>query len=392
MQKPSVPRSLKADVDRCVKCGMCLPECPTYRITADENESPRGRIALIEGFLSGRLTVDAGLTRHLDNCLVCRRCERVCPSQVPYGAMIDEARQLLGGRGGRLYETLTTHGSLMRWGTRLARAFPEGLSRPLGTLHRLHEIARALPDSRAPAASTYGASTSRVRGRVGLFTGCATEAQQGGAVSAALELLRAAGYEVCLPERAKCCGALAAHAGNRTLGERLAAGNRAAFDRGLDAVVSIASGCGIHLDSYDPPLPAPHSDIIDFLLADGRLEGMTWRPLARAVYLHTPCSVENVYRGGDWAGALLARIPQLEIIPIGTPGQCCGAAGDYMLRHPEMASALREPLIAQIPDDAPHILLTSNVGCAIHLADGLRHRRHTVEVLHPVELMARQHG
>ena len=76
---------LRSDLDRCVKCGLCLPECPTYQLDTDEAESPRGRIALIEGFINGHIDADATLTEHLDNCLACRRCERICPSQVPYG-------------------------------------------------------------------------------------------------------------------------------------------------------------------------------------------------------------------------------------------------------------------------------------------------------------------
>ena len=78
--------------DRCVKCGLCLPQCPTYALTANENESPRGRIALIQGWLSGELSPTDTLTQHLDQCLLCRRCERVCPSVVPYGEIIDQSK------------------------------------------------------------------------------------------------------------------------------------------------------------------------------------------------------------------------------------------------------------------------------------------------------------
>ena len=81
--------------DRCVKCGLCLPQCPTYSLTSNENESPRGRIALIQGWLTGQLSATNTLTNHLDQCLLCRRCERVCPSQVPYGEIMDQSKALL---------------------------------------------------------------------------------------------------------------------------------------------------------------------------------------------------------------------------------------------------------------------------------------------------------
>jgi glycolate oxidase iron-sulfur subunit len=389
MRDPEALKTMKAELDRCVKCGMCLAECPTYRLEANENESPRGRLALIEGLVQRRLNPDKALIAHLDHCLGCRRCERVCPSQVRYGYLIDEVRNLLPARGRWL--GLIQNPSLLRWGTRLAQAVPTMLSAPSAPLHRLHRIARALPaEQPAPAAGDYPPRSAEPRGRVGLFTGCASAAQQGAALQAARRLLQHAGYTVSVPSDSGCCGALAQHSGKLQTAARLATENRTAFDEALDAVVSIASGCGIHIDSYRPPLAAGHQDICRFLLEQGALGATDFSPLPTRVYLHTPCSVENVYRGASWAKALLTLIPDLEVVEAGEPGQCCGAAGDYMLRHPEFAERLRQPILDQLPSDAELILLTSNVGCAMHLADGMLHKGQKIEVLHPVELLARQ--
>jgi glycolate oxidase iron-sulfur subunit len=381
---------LRAEADRCVKCGMCLSECPTYRLSDDESESPRGRIALIEGLISGALQADRTLQTHLGNCLLCRRCERVCPSQVRYGALIDGARQLLPRRAGGALAAITQRPGPYRVAVSLARAVPPALSRPLGQLHLAHRLARALPDRRAaPAAGSYPPLAHAGRGRVGLFTGCATAVQQGGALQDALLLLRHAGYHVEIPEGAACCGALASHHGDPAGAARLAERNRRAFTAGLDAVLSIASGCGIQLDDYHPPLSAPHRDVCRFLLETGSLDGARFRPFAGRVMLHTPCSMENVYRGGHWARELLALIPQIELVGIGQPGQCCGSAGDYMLHHRETAVRLRQPLLDQALAGSPGILLSGNVGCAMHIAEGLGSGA-GIEVLHPVQLLARQ--
>src|SRR5579859_3655762 len=88
-----------ADADKCVKCALCLPHCPTYRVTLDEGESPRGRIALMQGLATGALDATPRLAAHLDHCLACRACEAVCPAEVPYGRLIDSARQVLTSRG-----------------------------------------------------------------------------------------------------------------------------------------------------------------------------------------------------------------------------------------------------------------------------------------------------
>lgn len=391
MHDPEASNTLKAELDRCVKCGMCLAECPTYRLESNENESPRGRLALIEGLVHGHLDKDQALVAHLDHCLGCRRCERVCPSQVRYGFLIDEARNLLGESNNTHWAGLIQKPSLLRLGTKLANALPAALTAPLGAMHRLHGIARALHASEAPpAAGDYPARSVRPRGHVGLFLGCASAAQQGGALKAALRLLQQAGFKVSIPSDGSCCGALSQHSGDPQTAARLADQNRGAFPQGLDKVLSIASGCGIQLDSYDPPIAAGHQDICRFLLECGGLGRDDFSPLATPVFLHTPCSVENVYRGGTWARGLLALIPDLVPVTLGEPGQCCGAAGDYMLRHPDKARQLRQPLLDPLPPGEHLILLTSNVGCAMHIADGLREVAGKVEVLHPVELLARQ--
>lgn len=381
---------LLREADRCVKCGMCLPECPTYRLAGDESESPRGRIALIEGLVNGALDVDASSVAHLDSCLLCRRCERVCPSQVRYGFLMDRVRERLPGNKPGLLSRTIQHPRLYRLATRTARAVPMPLSRPLGPLHLAHRLAQALHEARpAPGPGDYDALTTPTVGRVGLFAGCATAAQQGGALQDALRMLRTAGYTVEIPEAAGCCGALAAHHGDHPEAQRMAGRNRAAFDPGLDAIVSIASGCGIHLDDYKPALAAPHFDVCRFLVEAGTLGPAGFRPLPARVLLHTPCSVENVYRGARWARDLLSLIPDIEILDVGEPGQCCGSAGDYMLRHPKTAARLREPIIDQAQNVGAGILVTSNIGCALHIAEGLA-RDTGIQVMHPVQLLARQ--
>jgi len=391
MHHPAAPQDLKRELDRCVKCGMCLPECPTYRLQGDENESPRGRLALIEGLVDGRLRGDDALARHLDSCLICRRCERLCPSQVRYGYLIDHGRALLPRRRGRWLGRWIENPRLFQAGTRMARAVPTFLSWALGgRLRRLHEVARALPRSAAgPRPGDYPAIGGPAKGRVGLFTGCTGQALQGGALDAALTLIRHAGYTVTVPP-ASCCGALSQHAGDQARAEGLADHNRALFADGIDALVSIASGCGIHLDAYRPPLPVRHLDIGRFLLEEGGFSSADFMPLPGRVALHTPCSMENVYRGGEWARALLALIPRLEVVAVGETGQCCGAAGDHMLREPDRAARLRRPLVEQLAGGGFTQLATGNVGCAIHLAAGLENDARRLEILHPVEILARQ--
>ncbi|RMG36454.1 MAG: 4Fe-4S dicluster domain-containing protein, partial [Gammaproteobacteria bacterium] len=206
-----------AEADRCVKCGLCLPHCPTYRLYADESESPRGRIALAEALLRGQLEPDAALQGHLDRCLLCRACEVHCPSGVRYAAILDSARAQLQENAPGVAVT-APDSPLMTAAARLARTL-----RLPGLRGRL---ARALPiEDQAPAPGTYPPADAP-RGRIGLLIGCVTRTQQPGALQAAIRLLNALGYEVVIPDAQECCGALAAHQGDLATAQRQIEANR----------------------------------------------------------------------------------------------------------------------------------------------------------------------
>ncbi len=366
-----------AQADRCVKCGLCLPHCPTYGLYADESESPRGRIALAEALLRGQLDPDAALQGHLERCLLCRACEANCPSGVGYAALIDAARARLPARRGEPLVP-SVDGPWLGAATRAARL----LHLP-GLRGRL---ARVLPVSgSAPAPGVYPPD-GRARGRIGLLLGCVTRTQQPEALRAAIRLLQRLGYEVVVPPDQGCCGALAVHQGDPDTARRQVEANRAAF-RGLDGVVAIASGCSLQIaETLTELVPR---DITAFLT-----EALQDRPLAFArpegpIALHVPCTLANGLGATGALQELLGHLPGTEIHTLGHPGGCCGAAGTHLLTQREQAQRLRAPLMAQLEELKPRYLLTANVGCALHLAEGAMAQGWSIEVLHPVVLLAR---
>ncbi|MGZ8239179.1 MAG: (Fe-S)-binding protein, partial [Methylobacter sp.] len=255
--------NLLADADLCVKCGLCLPHCPTYNKTQNENESPRGRIALIQAWAGKHLETSKKLVEHIDNCLLCRSCERACPAVVPYGRLINNFReQIKGERDATLSVSLMKRISHNKTAGRLAQS---GLKfyqttalqktarlLKLPELLRLDKIDRLLPDYHEPKplAPFYPATTA-VKGNVGLFVGCMGSLLDHETVDAAIKVLTAAGFNVSIPEQQTCCGALDLHDGDTQTSEQLAATNCSAFaENSLDAVVTIASGCGSQMREY----------------------------------------------------------------------------------------------------------------------------------------------
>jgi glycolate oxidase iron-sulfur subunit len=176
--------------------------------------------------------------------------------------------------------------------------------------------------------------------------------------------------------------------------ERLAEINRRAFAQaGVEAVVTVASGCGSHLAEYGergPRMPCEVQDVSTYLAGLPQLSRLRLRPLNKRVAVHTPCSLKNILGAADGPLQLLRHIPGIDLFPLPENGLCCGAAGRYLLSQPEIADALREDKLAALEKSRPEILVTSNTGCALHLAAGIREAGLQIEVRHPVELLARQ--
>ena len=379
------------EADRCVKCGLCLPVCPTYRLARLEAESPRGRIALIQGLLQGGLARAPTLERHLDSCLGCRACEAACPSGVRYGSLIDGARtrlRLPRAVGRRALLALVSRPRWFATASMLARGL--GLRRLAGRLPvRLGRWLGFVPPAPAPTPSGLAARPAgRERGRVGLFLGCVAREADAAVHRSAARLLAGLGYAVVCPEAQACCGAMHLHAGLPERAERLAAANRQAFSGlGLDAVVVSATGCAAVMRVQAGGRAPPVVDLLSFL-ARADWSGLTARPGPTRVAVHLPCSARDAGLTVEDLAGLLGRIPGVEPVLLDPVLGCCGAAGTYLLHHPETADALREGVLEAIAASGAQVVVTANTGCAMHLRAGLAGRGLAVRVAHPVELLA----
>jgi glycolate oxidase iron-sulfur subunit len=230
--------------------------------------------------------------------------------------------------------------------------------------------------------------------------GCVARIVDTEALQAAIYVLTRLGYGVHVPPGQGCCGALHGHAGDAEGARALAATNERAFEAWADLpIVSVVSGCGARLLDYaghygdaGRALAGRVIDVSAFLSRASGWERVQCASLRARAAVHEPCTLQNVMRSGGAAQALLARIPDLAIEELPGNDQCCGAAGVYFLSQPDMADALRADKLAAIREAAPQFLVTSNVGCALFLAEGVRSSKLKTEVLHPVSLLARQLG
>jgi len=383
-----------ADADLCVKCGLCLPHCPTYRLSAHEADGPRGRIALAQGLLTGAVTASPVLAAHLDGCLSCRACEAVCPAKVPYGRVLDTARA-----------TLATPPR-----TRLTRAMAVVLDSPsLRALVRLalwlwsrlreHAGRRVL---RGPRWLAYRPVVRRLRGvsapaqaSVALFTGCVSDIAEREVLQDAVRLFAAAGVMVAIPPAQGCCGALQQHGGLPLPAATSARRNALAF-AACDTVLPLTTGCGAALRDLgtaasDAPALAPKvRDLCATLATALDAHPPVFKPLGLRVGIHTACTQAHVFGARTAIRQLLARIPGIDLVDLAPESGCCGAAGTAFITHPGQADQLLQPKL----DAARHVdvVVSANIGCSLHWLAGLRREGRAVPVLHPVSLLAQALG
>lgn len=417
-------------VQRCVRCGLCLPHCPTYLETLRETSSPRGRIHLIEAVERGQLSLtDAGFVRQMYQCLDCRACEAACPSGVEYGKLVEAARdQIERARPGNvlrrslrwlLLARLFGDMRLFRFFSRLLFYYQSSglqwLARRLGLLRllRLAEMEQLLPALPAtflvPHNQHYEpvpASVERSRPvpQVALFAGCIMSTAFAETGRATLRVLQAHGCAVELPAGQGCCGALTVHAGDLEGARRMARRNIEAFEHsGLAFIIVNAAGCGAALKEYahllsDDPVYAERAaqfsarvrDVSEFLSEQPAPRQVRALPL-RVTY-QEPCHLAHAQRISKAPRQLLGRIPDLELREMNEASLCCGSAGIYNLTQPAMSRRLRARKIQHTSATDAEIVITANPGCQLQLQSGLRQARSPMRVLHLVDLLDMAYG
>jgi len=389
------------EADRCVKCALCLPHCPTYQLQQHEAASPRGRIALMQGWLQGGLLKSASLQQHFDSCLMCRACEGVCPSGVKYGVLMDGVRSIQWHSIGRWRrfksKLLLMLLSSRRFHTLMAPLLylyqRSGLSTVLryGLPQRLKQMESMLPPHVSPMRrQEYSSPSQHAKRRVMLFTGCVGQLFERDVQQSAVTLLSYLGCEVEIPDKQFCCGAMHRHMGDCNSADDLVKKNRESLsDESFDALLSTATGCCAELVERGD-FAQPVREIDEYLVQFEWPEDMKMRPLAAKVAIHEPCSAFYGSFNREAVPQLLQKIPQLELITFKSDRLCCGAAGSYMLTEPKISNQLLLMTVEAVKKLQPDILVTNNTGCALQLRSGLREAGLDVEVLHPLQLLARQ--
>jgi glycolate oxidase iron-sulfur subunit len=377
---------------KCVHCGFCNATCPTYQLTGDELDGPRGRIYQMKQFFEG---ADANLEirKHLDRCLTCRSCETTCPSGVKYSRLLEAGREAIDvalprSLLDRYRRTAITwflnSGWLFSMAVKSARVFSRVLPEVLS---------RSIPVKQVAMVKTQG----RHQRRVLMLSGCVQPALAPNTNAAAARLLDRLGIETIEIPTAHCCGAVGLHTSRIEQGRQQA---RKLIDHwwpyiesGVETIVVTASGCGVTIRDYgelfenDPAYANKAKTISDLAqdlseVLEVEFEGQGI-PMARSrrVAFHAPCTLQHGLGLKGKVERLLASAGY-HLCQVADPHLCCGSAGTYSLLQAKIASQLRSNKQSALTIDAPEVIATANIGCQMHIGNGS-----SVPIVHWIELL-----
>ncbi len=385
---------------KCVHCGFCNATCPTYQLTGDELDGPRGRIYLIKELLESDAQDKNGLERarrHLDRCLTCRSCETTCPSGVDYGELAEIARNRIGPqRSGvdnglrLLFKWMVPNAARLRVMSRIGKWFRLFLPTRLAS-----QIPRRIGRRRIPGADVENAVMHVV-----ILNGCAQQVSTPSTNDALIALLESRRIKVSVLEDEGCCGSLDLHLGDEASALARIRHNvgvlRSKLDEedGVDAIISTASGCGVTVKDYGRLLACEADyaedavlissktvDVAEFLHRHReRLALSKATPHAKVAW-HAPCTLQHGQKVSGLVETLL-RHCGYELVDVADAHLCCGSAGTYSILQPALAEQLKQRKWDALTQQGPDVIATANVGCQTHLGTG-----GGVEVLHWVELV-----
>jgi glycolate oxidase iron-sulfur subunit len=418
----------------CVHCGFCLPACPTYQLWAEEMDSPRGRIYLVNEILDGAELTPAA-AQHFDRCLGCMACMTACPSGVQYDQLIEAARvwteearpgmpALDDGKGTvrdraaraaifalfpyprRLRAAIRPLRAAQRTGLdrRLARSsLPGRVSPVLGAALKLAPPASSpagrLPEHVAARLGASGAGRGPRRAVVGMLTGCVQSVFFPQVNAATARVLALEGCDVVIPRGQGCCGALSMHAGREAEAVAFAQRTIATFEQaGVDVIVVNSAGCGSAMKEYErllsgvpewagraAAMSARVRDLSEFLAELG--PAAPRHPLPVTAAYHDACHLGHAQRITRQPRELLRAIPELTLVELADAGTCCGSAGVYNLLQPEAAGELGARKAQTVLDAGAPLLISANPGCSLQIAAALADRGERVAVAHTAQIL-----
>jgi len=420
------------DLDRCMSCGLCLSDCPTYSITGRSTCSPRGRIRLMKHLSEGMIKINdmvpntnVSVLHELETCLGCLACKTSCIADLHHADMFEGLKMTLFQNNPQYYKEqlkallkdmpvdnpkklrllmiflLIAQRTGMIW---IIKNTPLKNLLPTQKRNMIKLLAKKIPyRPSSKILSEFNPAVGKKKMKIGVFLGCMNDHINTEANIAMVRVLRRMGAEVIVPETQACCGAIHQHAGDHETSKEMAIENCTRFlNAEVDAIAVNAAGCGswakvyTHAFSYHPAIQeiGPkfkdiHEIIWQLLEMDSALKDQWIWPGGKKRYTyHDACHLVHGQGISDIPRKLLQCIQGLEYVALKESTMCCGSAGTYNILQPELAQEIQFRKIMNILDTKASIVAVGNVSCALQILSGLKEKgKNNIKCYHPIEMI-----
>ncbi len=407
--KNSEVKSSEKIIRKCVHCGMCNATCPTYGVTGDELEGPRGRIYLIKDMLENKNPANEKIAKHIDSCLSCYACMTTCPSGVNYMHLIDHGRNHVEETYKRpLFDRLMR--SILSYTLPKPRVFlifallsklikPFSFLFPTFIKNSLNLMPNRIPLRKIKNQRIYPSLGKKTIARVALLTGCVQRVISPEINESTIRLLNRHEVEVVVLPEIDCCGSLNHHLGKKDLAHSSFKNNielwyKEYLKNGLDAIISNTSGCGTTLKDYgfifrdDKDLKKKSKkiseitkDITEFLDENLKLNFESENKKKYKIAYHSACSMQHGQKVHKQPIDIIKKTGNT-VLNIPDGHLCCGSAGTYNILHQKMAKTLLRNKVNNILKISPDFIATGNIGCITQISSGTR-----IPIVHTVEVI-----
>ncbi|OIJ16654.1 glycolate oxidase [Anaerobacillus alkalilacustris] len=426
-QELAIDMKQRLDYDElinCMRCGFCLPACPTYRESGgNEAASPRGRIALMKAVVDGIMEPDEDFEKQLSQCLGCRACEPACPSGMKYGFLLENARDIIQKKKKHsmpvrllrsiVFNELFPKPNRMRTVSTLLWFYQNSGIQKIAQTTNLTKIApgnlsvmeRVLPKiphpSKLKSRPTQVKAEGQVKKKVAFFSGCLMDTMFMDTNNSTLFILSKSNCEIVIPKKQNCCGALHAHSGEKDGAKQLAKENILAFENvQADYIISNAGGCGALLVDYshllkdDPEwadrakaFSAKVKDVSEVLFEVGMPKMILDNQI---VTYQDSCHLRNVMGTYSAPRKLIQAIEGVTYSEMKDADRCCGSAGVYNIIEQEMSMQILDVKMHEVKATKARTLVTANPGCLLQMKLGIERAglQKDVRAIHIVDLLA----
>ncbi|NPA33011.1 MAG: (Fe-S)-binding protein [Aquificae bacterium] len=382
----------KDTLSLCVKCGLCKTVCPTYPFREEEGAFARGRLSLAHMLKSGEVPPSREVFARWDECALCRRCEWVCPNDVPYKEIITEARSiqrkhqrdiLSEGALKALEKMHTGAGKLaLKLSGFLSFPLPKEIKLPLPT-GGVKFFPKPSPKAFSMRGKVFRAKEERKR--LLFFTGCMIDAFYTKTGENVVKVLNRLGYTVIVPDGVKCCGAPHLYHGNKEAFERLREHNVKKIEKyEFDAIVVACPTCGGALkEDYQKDW-----EVLSFTQIVAR-EKVSFKGKGEKITVHIPCHYYTAMglSGKEFYDAL-GKVENSETVKASKAQSCCGFAGLFSIKNPELSGEIQRQKMIDFKETGADFILTECPGCVLQLRDGAKKTKSSQKVKHIADFLA----